>query len=113
MDDFVVAKSLINQVAFTLRGFASGDMEIWLFCGRFCSAVDWIWREILHRNLVRNLVRKRQKQRINIGKFGDISLAFIRERKNELKLKSSEFVWKKSRICMKTATNLPKWQMSG
>ena len=44
------------------------------------------------RNLVRNLVRKRQKQRINIGKFGDISLAFIRERKNELKLKSSEFV---------------------
>ena len=43
------------------------------------------------RNLVRNLVRKRQKQRINIGKFGDISLAFARERKNELKLKSSEF----------------------
>ncbi len=40
MDDFVVAKSLINQVAFTLRGFASGDMEIWLFRGRFCSAVD-------------------------------------------------------------------------
>lgn len=91
MDDFVVAKSLINQVAFTLRRFASGDMEIWLFRGRFCSAVDWIWREILHRNLVRNLVRKRQKQRINIDKFGDISLAFARERKNELKLKSSEF----------------------
>ena len=44
------------------------------------------------RNLVRNLVRKRQKQHINIGKFGDISLVFVRERKNELKLKSSEFV---------------------
>jgi DNA integration/recombination/inversion protein len=44
-------------------------------------------------------VRKRQKQRINIGKFGDISLAFIRERKNELKLK-------KWRICMKKIANL-------
>lgn len=32
------------------------------------------------------------KQRINIGKFGDISLAFARERKNELKLNSGEFV---------------------
>ena len=32
------------------------------------------------------------KSRINIGKFGDISLAFVRERKNEPKLKSGKFV---------------------
>lgn len=32
------------------------------------------------------------KSRINIDKFGDISLAFVRERKNEPKLKSGEFV---------------------
>jgi len=32
------------------------------------------------------------KQRINIVKFGDISLAFARERKNELKLNSGEIV---------------------
>ena len=40
----------------------------------------------------KNLVHKWQKQRINIGKFGDISLAFVKERKNEPKLKSGKFV---------------------
>jgi hypothetical protein len=37
-------------------------------------------------------VHKWQKRRINIGKFGDISLAFVKEHKNEPKLKSGEFV---------------------
>lgn len=60
-------------------------------CGKF---VDVMGNNLSRwcRNLVRNLVRKRQEQRINIGKFGDISLVFVRERKNEPKLKSSEFV---------------------
>ena len=64
--------------------------ENWRCSGKF---VDVMGNNLSRwcRNLVRNLVRKRQKQRINIGKFGDISLAFARERKNELKLKSSEF----------------------
>lgn len=53
------------------------------------------------------------KSRINIGKFGDISLAFLRERKNEPKQKVANLYEKKSRNCMKTATNLPKWRMSG
>ena len=49
MDDFVVAKSLINQVAFTMRGFASawkfgcfvGGFVVQLteFGGKFCTEI--------------------------------------------------------------------------
>jgi hypothetical protein len=60
---------------------------------------SWKFVDVAGNNLSR-LVQKfskkfsaqMAKQRINIVKFGDISLAFARERKNELKLKSSEFV---------------------
>ena len=59
---------------------------------------SWKFVDVAGNNLSR-LVQKfslkfsaqTAKSRINIGKFGDISLAFARERKNEPKLKSSEF----------------------
>lgn len=60
---------------------------------------SWKFVDVAGNNLSR-LVQKfskkfsaqMAKQRINIVKFGDISLAFARERKNELKLNSGEFV---------------------
>ena len=83
-------------VSLCLRRNLAGKFSC--YCGKFSGenlrgSGEFV--DVAGNNLSRwckNLVHKWQKQRINIGKFGDISLAFVKERKNEPKLKSGKFV---------------------
>lgn len=82
-----------NLVVSGFRVAVSG--ENWRGSGKFIDVAGNNWSR-WYRNLVQKFSLKfsaqTAKSRINIGKFGDISLAFVRERKNEPKLKSGEFV---------------------